>query len=261
MNVQNCLITPGNSLVVHTWTGVVINIYLLPEQVKTRPFKRVLQEATDMGIGSLFIVDADLLPQPDSRFEPVEGLMALHAINHECIYAYDIDEKGPRLIQIHFEPVGSTGAYLAKYGPDVTFDELRYLKVSVKPRFIKGDWQIADFGFHPFWRDSQRTYKRTEYRRPDNRDHHWQAWSQTSWDQANTQDIPKPNIPIVSRLDQSYALLEVPPNATRDEVKVAFRKLALSVHPDTGNLPKDEAEAKFRAVSEAYEFIKEQRGW
>lgn len=262
MNVQNCVITPGNSLIIHTWTGVMINVYLLSSPVKTRSIKNILQEATGVGIGSLFIVAADLLPQPDTRFEPEEWLMALHALTHERIYVYAVNEQGPYLKQVHFEQIGSSAAHVAKYGPTVTFEQVRYLKVSVKPKFIKGDWQIADFGYHAFWRNPyEQRHHRTEYRRPDPKEYKWQSWSQTSWDQEKFQDIPKPNIPIRSKLDQAYALLEVAADATRDEVKIAYRKLALKVHPDTSDLPHEEAQLKFREITEAYEFIKEQRGW
>jgi hypothetical protein len=262
MNVQSCAITPGNSLIVRTWTGVIVNIYLLNEPQKVRLMKRVLQEATELGIGTLFILDADLLPQPDTRFEPAEWLMAIHALMHERVYAYDIDDKGPKLTQVHFEQIGSSAAHVAKYGPDVTFERMRILKVSVKPKVIKGDWHIADFGLNAFWRDPYRQ-QRTEYRRPDNREFNWRAWSQTTWEQSQTYDAPptRPPMPARNRLEQSYQLLEVERNATREEVKAAFRKLALAVHPDTSTLPKEEAEAKFRLLTEAYEYIKEQNKW
>lgn len=262
-SVQSCVLTAGNSLVVHTWTGVIVNVYLLHEPGRIRNIKRVLQEATTLGIGSLFILDADLLPQPNTRFEPADWLLALHTLMHERLYAYDIDDKGPKLTQIHLEQIGSSAAYIARYGPDVNFEKLRILKVSVKPKIMKGDWHIADFGLNAFWRDPYRAH-RTEYRRPDNREFRWQSWSQTSWEpgQAQTHDIPKPPPPPMHhRLQQSYTLLEVQRDATRDEVKAAFRKLAIAVHPDTSPLPKAEAESKFRALSEAYEYIKEQNKW
>jgi hypothetical protein len=262
INVQSCVITPNNSLVINTWTGVVINLYLLPEVVKTRAIKSILHGATEIGIASLFVVAADLLPQPNTRFEPDEWVLALHALTNERLYAYAVNEQGPYLTQVHFEQVGSSAAHIAKYGPAITFEQVRYLKVSVKPKYIKGDWQIADFGYHAFWRNPyEQKQRRTEYTRPDPRDYKWQSWSQTSWDQEKFQDIPKPNIPIRGRLEQAYTLLEVASDATRDEVKIAYRKMALKVHPDTSTLPGEEAQLKFREITEAYEFIKQQRGW
>ncbi|MBV5259966.1 J domain-containing protein [Synechococcus moorigangaii CMS01] len=51
-----------------------------------------------------------------------------------------------------------------------------------------------------------------------------------------------------------YALLGVSKNASADEIKKKFRKLALQYHPDRN--PGDQAaEAKFKEISEAYEVL------
>ncbi len=51
-----------------------------------------------------------------------------------------------------------------------------------------------------------------------------------------------------------YEVLGVSPDATKDEIKKAYRKLARKYHPDVN--PGDaEAEAKFKEISEAYEIL------
>lgn len=51
-----------------------------------------------------------------------------------------------------------------------------------------------------------------------------------------------------------YAILNVPRDASADEIKKAYRQLALKYHPDKN--PDDKAAAfKFRAVTEAYEVL------
>lgn len=67
-----------------------------------------------------------------------------------------------------------------------------------------------------------------------------------------------------STLDAAYAILEISRNASDDEVKVAYRRMAMKHHPDKvatlGPDVQKAAEEKFRKVQEAYETIKRQRG-
>jgi len=55
-----------------------------------------------------------------------------------------------------------------------------------------------------------------------------------------------------------YDLLGVGKNATTDEIKKAYRKLALKYHPDKNKGDKG-AEAKFKEVNEAYEVLKDDK--
>ena len=53
-----------------------------------------------------------------------------------------------------------------------------------------------------------------------------------------------------------YEVLGVPKNASEDEIKKAYRKLAMKYHPDRNQGDKaKEAEAKFKEVKEAYEMM------
>ena len=64
--------------------------------------------------------------------------------------------------------------------------------------------------------------------------------------------------------DSAYTVLEISPDATNDEVKAAYRRMAMKYHPDRvstlGPEVQKSAEEKFKQVQEAYATIKKQRG-
>ena len=61
-----------------------------------------------------------------------------------------------------------------------------------------------------------------------------------------------------------YKILEIEKSATDDEVKKAYRKMAVKYHPDKvvhlGEEFRKAAEEKFLTVQQAYEKIKSERG-
>ncbi|MEN6619229.1 MAG: TerB family tellurite resistance protein [Rikenellaceae bacterium] len=65
-------------------------------------------------------------------------------------------------------------------------------------------------------------------------------------------------------IDAAYQVLEVDKSATDEEVKKAYKKLAVKHHPDkVSNLGADvqkAAEEKFKSISEAFDKIKKERG-
>jgi DnaJ-class molecular chaperone len=52
-----------------------------------------------------------------------------------------------------------------------------------------------------------------------------------------------------------YKELDLPNNASEDEVKKAYKKSAIKYHPDKNPDNKEEAEAKFKKISEAYQAL------
>ncbi|XP_057959377.1 uncharacterized protein LOC131151908 [Malania oleifera] len=52
-----------------------------------------------------------------------------------------------------------------------------------------------------------------------------------------------------------YSVLKVKKNASDDDLKKSYRKLAMKWHPDKNPTNKKEAEAKFKQISEAYEVL------
>jgi len=69
---------------------------------------------------------------------------------------------------------------------------------------------------------------------------------------------------FVSQTDSSYKILEIEPTISDEEVKKAYRRMAMKYHPDKvshlGEDFKKVAHEKFRKVQEAYDQIKKERG-
>ncbi len=68
---------------------------------------------------------------------------------------------------------------------------------------------------------------------------------------------------FIPETDSSYKILEIAPSATNDEVKKAYRRMAMKYHPDKvshlGDDFRKTADEKFKKVNEAYDKIKKER--
>jgi len=68
-----------------------------------------------------------------------------------------------------------------------------------------------------------------------------------------------------SSIEDAYKILEVSPNASDEDIKKKYRKLALEHHPDKvsylGEEIQKKAQERFKKINEAYEMIKKHRGF
>ncbi len=69
---------------------------------------------------------------------------------------------------------------------------------------------------------------------------------------------------FVRDTDSSYKILEIEKASTEEEVKKAYRRMAMKYHPDKvhhlGPEYQKDAQEKFKKINEAYEQIKKERG-
>jgi len=68
---------------------------------------------------------------------------------------------------------------------------------------------------------------------------------------------------FIPETDSSYKILEIDPSSTNDDVKKAYRRMAMKFHPDKvshlGDDYRKSAEEKIKKVNEAYNKIKKER--
>lgn len=80
---------------------------------------------------------------------------------------------------------------------------------------------------------------------------------------VNSKDFESIKSMFVANVDSAYKILEIERNATDDEIKKAYRRMAVKFHPDkVSHLGEDfqkQAKEKFQNVSDAYEKIKKER--
>lgn len=81
--------------------------------------------------------------------------------------------------------------------------------------------------------------------------------------QSDQQQYRRRNSSATS-LSQAYSILEITPQATEQEIKKAYRKLAIIYHPDKvmnmGESYQKSAKEKFQKIQAAYEQVKTARG-
>ncbi|PIQ15112.1 MAG: molecular chaperone DnaJ [Flavobacteriales bacterium CG18_big_fil_WC_8_21_14_2_50_32_9] len=79
-----------------------------------------------------------------------------------------------------------------------------------------------------------------------------------------THDFNSIKAMFFKQTDSDFKILEIPENASDDDVKKAYRKMAVKYHPDKVNHMGEEfhhaAKEKFQQVQQAYENIKKARG-
>jgi DnaJ like chaperone protein len=80
---------------------------------------------------------------------------------------------------------------------------------------------------------------------------------------VNSNDFLSIRNMFIPETDSSYKILEIVPSSSNEEVKKAYRRMAMKYHPDKvshlGDDIRKSADDKFAMVNEAYEKIKRER--
>lgn len=230
-------------LLVETWMGSRIHVYIIREELRNRDIKAVLKSNQRAHAGSLFMVEKPYLPAEGELHQLEDWVNSLQTLYDGFIYSffYDVDEikLGKWMvseIQDH---------YFCWYLNDFVAESAT-VKTRHIDKVIKGDWYIGDI--------TSANYKRQMHRdRAQHRFHYKTKY--TGQNGAQNKDLTP------QELEAQYELLGVSYDAAMGEVKAAFRQLARTYHPDVADLPPDEAEKRFKEVSAAWDKIKGHHNW
>ena len=231
----------GADFVIETWMNSRLYIYIFDKVLKSRTIKNTLKQNTNASVGTLFIVNKDLLPNDGETTKLQDWQNDLRVMNAGSIYAYGLVEDELSIIQVNFSETMHQQVFDCWHTMDFPLDT-----VSVRRREfttnIKGTWFIGDIASPQFKRriNAERASQRFHYR---------------------TKKTTPLDIAPVDQLNAAYLTLQIEVSAGQEAVKEAFRKMAREYHPDVSEHDKVEAEQRFKEIKSAYDAIKSYREW
>jgi len=229
--------------VIQTWMGARIYVYLIDHELRMREFRQILKENSRYNIGTLFVLDGQLLPADGSTQKLDNWIENLLLLDDSAIYSYFIDGETASLRRVNFTNQPELGHYYTWYSGEFTIEAVNVRKRNIENGF-KGTWYLADI--------ASPNYKRQVNHERINQRHHYRTKNTRRATFTPQED---------ERLQKYCTILNVKPNATEEQVKTAYRNIALRVHPDVSALPQFEADRRFKELQEAYDFFKEINDW
>mgnify|MGYP001098143179 CR=1 FL=1 len=152
------------NLVVSTWMGARLYVYLLNSVPKVRDLKAVLRDNTRAGIGTLFVLDVTALPTDGITIKTPEWQDVLAALNAGWIYAYEQISTGYRLRQVHYSQGQLKGHHDIWHLNDFCIDNVTVRKRELRDT-LRGTWMVGDIASTAYKRrvNSQRANQRFHY--------------------------------------------------------------------------------------------------
>jgi len=231
----------GADFVIETWMNSRLYVYVVDKAIKSRTIKNTLKQNTNASVGTLFILNKDLLPADSETTKLQDWQNDLRIMNGGSIYAYGLVDEILTVIQVNFSETMHQHVFDCWHTLDFPLDT-----VSVRRREftnnIKGTWYIGDIASPQFKRriNQERASQRFHYR---------------------TKTTHPVTVAPVDELNAAYLALQIEVSAGQEAVKEAFRKMAREYHPDVSEHDKEEAEQRFKEIKSAYDAIKSYRDW
>ena len=228
-------------IVVETWMNSRLFVYIFEASPKPRQLKSILKQNTNASIGTLFLVDAALLPDDGYCGRLRDWQDDLRVMNMGAIYAFAVVDEGLRLIQVNIDETTQRSQFIVWHSLDFPFDAVSVRRRDYQTN-IRGAWLIGEIASNKFKRriSEERARQRFHYR---------------------TKQTHLIDGAPAEQINAAYLALEIEVGAGQEAVKEAFRNLARKYHPDVSEHEKAEAEKRFKEVKSAYDKIKTHRRW
>jgi hypothetical protein len=212
-------------VVVTLASGQRVMFYLVELYMSLHEIKQILAQNAKKGMHTLFMFWADmLLPNDGERFMPQDWMMALLALYGDKIYGYDVAGKDVYIFPVHFDVQPGYNERYIRWGPLVNLHHLRANFTELDSVHLKGNFRIVDF-----------------------------APPHASETSSGESGESAPRYASRSAMHSFYDLLQIPLDATPEDIKRAYRELARQFHPDMNPAP--EATSKMQEINQAYDHI------
>lgn len=205
-------------------------IYFVDGPLSNNAMKQALRDNTMRGIFSLFIVDANMLP-PDGDITTVHPFIhALQTLFHGKVYAYRHAGSDVEVIPVQLRTETSTTKRVV-YEQTINLADLTCGHVETSYP-IQGFWGTINFRATP------------TYEAPD------PATFRQQRHQAGQQQRRRSSTVSTMAAATYYEVLGVETNATEEQIREAYRRLARLHHPDLNDSP--EATEQMKLLNVAY---------
>lgn len=218
----------GDIILVRLPDGQQVSIHLIESIMPPYEVRSILSYNEANKASTLFILWADMLLPPDGHVIELQPWEApLLAIYQNRIFAWETFGPEIFIFAVHYQPDGRY--YSIRYGETLN---MRHMHTETRQTFVPGFtgvWRVAAFA---------------------DRQHHHHSHS-TGDGGARVGNDGRSSAPIGGTLEPFYVLLQVDADADREEIKLAYRRLARKYHPDLNKSP--DATKQMQAINEAYQ--------
>ncbi len=228
-------------IAVETWMNSRLYVYIVESAPPARKLRAILKQNSKASIGTLFLVDLELLPD-DGYCGKLAGWQDdLGALNAGAIHGLALFQDKLRLVQVNLDETTQRNEFDVWHSRNFPLDAVAVRRRDMQTH-IRGSWYVGDIA-------SPRFKRRISEERARQRFHYRSRQSQPSAADS------------AGQINAAYLALEIEVGAGQEAVKEAFRKLAREYHPDVSPHAKGEAEKRFKEVKSAYDRIRSHRRW